>query len=237
MTSKTLWRAHRFVPLSELIGTDVWRAGVPMQTAVQFRSSAAEGFQQGVDRGFREGHESGLASGRESGIAQGIEAGRSKGAEQGRREVLARFETLAAPIEAMHRSLQALQDDYEAALRKEVVDLVAKVAREVIRCELALQPAQLLSLVDEALATLPRVARKGIEVYLNSEDLERITQLSAPRAARWNLLADPQLQPGECRIRAGGREADAGCRQRLEACMEQISTQLLPQTDQPQAAG
>ncbi len=236
MTAKMHWRAHRFTPLSQLAGTEIWRPGMSPQAQGLARISAAEGFQQGVERGFREGHEYGLRSGHESGLAQGIAQGRSEGAEQGRREARERFETVTAPVGALLQSLQALQDEYEAELRKEVVELVAKVAREVIRCELALQPAQLLTLVDEALATLPRVPRKGIEVFLNSADLERIAQLDVPRTASWNLAADPQLQPGECRIRSGSREADAGCRQRLAACMEQITTQLLPHTDTRQVS-
>jgi len=223
MTAKPHWRAHRFTPLSQLTGSDIWRSGVSPQG--QPVNPANDGFQQGVERGFREGHENGFASGHTQGIAEG----RSEGAERGRLEALERFEAATAPVDALLQSLQALQNEHEAELRKEVVELVARVAREVIRCELALQPAQLLTLVDEALASLPRVPKKGIEVFLNSEDLERITQLGAPRVARWNLAADPQLQPGECRIRAGNREADAGCRQRLAACMEQITTQLLPQ--------
>jgi flagellar assembly protein FliH len=47
------------------------------------------------------------------------------------------YDQLARPVDAMLKSLKKLRSDYRAAQRKEVVDLVAKVARQVIRAELA----------------------------------------------------------------------------------------------------
>src|SRR5690606_40277938 len=68
------------------------------------------------------------------------------------------------------------QADYQSAMRKEVIELVAKVARQVIRKEIQMQPTQMLALVDEALSTMPRVAASEISVYLNPEDCERIIE-------------------------------------------------------------
>jgi flagellar assembly protein FliH len=218
-------RPHRFPPLSQV------GLALPGSGAAQLQLSHAEAFKEGMDRGYQEGYDTGLASGRRDGLVIGREDGAREAGETARREVLARFEELAQPLDAMHAALHQLQADYQMALRKEVVELVAKVARQVIRSELALQPVQLLSLVDETLATMPP-AREGVEVYLNPEELERISELAPERAARWTLIADARLEPGECRVKADGREADAGCRQRLAACIEQVSAQLLPSTEE-----
>jgi flagellar assembly protein FliH len=91
----------------------------------------------------------------------------------------------------------------------------------VIRAELALQPVQMLALVDEALSAMPPT-RDEVEVLLNPEELKRIQELDPKRARKWNLLADPRLEPGECRVKAGDHEVDAGCQGRLAACMEQV---------------
>jgi flagellar assembly protein FliH len=214
-------RPHRFPPLSQLAVAQA--SSGPGQLQI----SHAEAFKEGMDRGYQEGYESGMESGRRDGLVHGRDEGVLAGRESGREEVLSRFETLARPLDAMHSALKQLQADYQIALRKEVVELVAKVARQVIRSELALQPVQLLALVDETLTTMPP-AREGVEVFLNPEEMERIRELAPERAARWTLIADPRLEPGECRVKADGREADAGCRQRLAACIEQVSTQLLP---------
>ncbi|MDN3921572.1 flagellar assembly protein FliH [Pelomonas sp. PFR6] len=222
-------RPHRFPPLAQ-----VHQGGgqaLPPNSAAAVQQAVADGFQQGVAKGYEEGHASGLQTGSEA--AQ--QAGHARGLEQGRREVLERFERLAAPLDALFAELGRVRVDYEAALRKEMVELVARVSRQVIRCELTLQPTQLLALVDETLASMPP-ARDGIEVHLNPEDLQRIQELAPERARAWTLLADARLDSGECRVQAGGREADAGCRQRLAACMEQVETQLLEPLETTEAA-
>lgn len=226
MTAKLRWRPHRFPRVAELAaGTS--QSGVPARASAP---SAAD-YQIGMERGYRDGHASGLEAGRTAGYAEG----RRQGLEDGLREARARFEGIAAPLDAMLESLRRLQEDYQAALRREVVDLVAKVARQVIRRELTLEPAQLVTLIDETLASMPHASDSGIEVYLAAEDYERIRDLDPVRAKHWKLVVDPRLEPGECRIKAGSHEADAGCRQRLAACMEQIAAQLQPSTPDTEA--
>ncbi|WP_349744269.1 flagellar assembly protein FliH [Roseateles cavernae] len=217
---KPVLRPHRFPPLAQLHA----RREVEQSSPAQLQAALAEGFQEGLSKGYEEGYASGLQAGSEEAQAQG----REQGLAQGRREVTERFEHLAAPVDALFSELQALQIELQAAARKEVVELVEKVARQVIRAELTLQPSQLLALVDETLASMP-IARDGVEVFLNPEDLRRISELAPERAQAWSLLPDPKLESGECRLHAGGREADAGCRQRLAACMEQVKTQMIEQ--------
>lgn len=216
-----LWRhqrPHRFPPLAQLVA----RGTAPEGSG----GDGALAYQQGLDQGYAEG----LRSGEEAGHAQGLANGRSEGlrlgVEQARREAQAQFAKTAEPVDVILDALQKLQADYQAALRDEVVDLVGKVARQVIRCELALQPMQILAMVDETLATLPRVRSRDVEVFLHPEDLQRITDLDPERAKQWKLMPDPRLEPGECHVRAGRHEADAGCRQRQAAVMEQVRTQL-----------
>lgn len=235
-------RPHRFPPLTQLAslagapaalparaenaGGDPGYSRMPQHLHAHVQATLAEGFQQGMDRGYQEGLESGLRAGRQEGLDAGLAEGLRQGRDQGHAEGLARFERLAQPIDKLFSELQQVQADYQSALRTEVVDLVAKVARQVIRSELALQPVQLLALVDETLAAMPPAA-DGVEVYLNPEECQRIKELAPERAARWSLIPDARLEAGECRVRAGDREVDAGCRQRLSACMDKVREQLV----------
>jgi len=227
----TPYRLHRFPPLTRTATPPAAHAG----NAAQLQASLAAGFQEGMERGYREGYDSGLHDAREEGLRDGRAAGLKAAREEAQARLGDELARLAAPLEATLEALHTLQADYQTALRKEVVELVAKVARQVIRCELALQPAQLLALVDETLATMPP-ARQGVDVYLNSEDLVRIRDIAPEKAARWTLIADTRLEPGECRVKADGHEADAGCRQRLAACVKQVEAQLLPSSDEARTA-
>lgn len=229
-----VWRSHRFAALAQLADSNAWAGPGAMPS--QVTSAMHDGYQRGMERGYREGNESGMRSGMDMGRAEGREEGRQQGIEAGKQEALARFERLSLPVSELLEQLKQMQADYQTAARKEVIELVAKVARQVIRKELQMQPMQLLALVDEALQTMPRVAAEQIAVYLNPEDLERIIELEPSQAERWNLWADDKLEPGECRVKAGHREADAGCSQRLAACMEQIEERLLPHPDEQVAA-
>lgn len=211
-------RPHRFPPLAQLHA----RRDLPANAPAQLQASLAQGFQEGLAKGYEEGHASGSQAGSEAAQAMG----REQGLAQGRREMQEYFQGLAQPVDALLAELSQLLTELQAAARREVVALVEKVARQVIRCELTLQPAQLLTLVDETLASMP-VTREGVEVYLNPEDLRRIQDLAPERAEAWTLLPDPALASGECRLLAGGREADAGCAQRLAACMAQVKSQLV----------
>ncbi|TWI67590.1 flagellar assembly protein FliH [Pseudoduganella lurida] len=216
------FRPYRFPPLSHhtpQAGRGAAGTGAP--DPEQWQASISEGFEQGQRDGYDIGLQRGQDEGYESGRLQGIAQGR----DEGRQETLVGFDELARPVDAIMKSLKKLRADYRAAQRKEVVDLVAKVARSVIRAELALQPVQIMALVDETLASMPPT-REEIDVYLNPEELKRVAELDPKRAKRWNLIADARLDAGECRIRAGDSEVDAGCTQRLAAVMEQVDKQL-----------
>lgn len=225
------FRPHRFPPLSS--STSLAPSGVGHGD--QWQASVADGFKQGMEEGLRQGREDGYSQGRTEGYAAGLQQGSQDGRDLARHEMLDSFEALAGPMERLLENLERQHADYQSAKRKEVVELVARVARQVIRCELTLQPVQLLALVEETLAGMPPVAEGGIEVHLNAEDLRRIRELDPKRFRRWTLLADPRLESGECRVRAGDQEVDAGCNQRLSACMERVSAQLLEAAERSEA--
>jgi flagellar assembly protein FliH len=198
------------------------RAGAGVEAAqLDWDSALAEGYRQGQ----RDGYEAGLDEGRADGAAQGYEEGLQRGLAEGKVEALDQMGQLGKPVDAALKALKKLEAEYRAAQRTEVVDLVGKIARQVIRAELALQPVQLLALVDEALAAMPPT-RDKVEVCLNPEEFKRVMELDPKRAKKWNLMGDPALAMGECRVKAGDLEVDAGCQNRLAACMEQVREQL-----------
>jgi flagellar assembly protein FliH len=209
------FRSYHFPPLGQFAAAPQASSGDDWQGAV------ADGFRQGQ----RDGYDAGIEQGRSEGFEAARAEGLARGLEEGRRQALADLAEHARPVDAMLEELKKLGSDLRAAQRKEVVDLVGKIARQVIRAELALQPVQLLNLVDEALAAMPP-SRDEVEVFLNPEELKRITELDPKRAQKWNLLADPSLEPGECRVKSGDHEVDAGCQGRLAACMNQVTEQL-----------
>jgi flagellar assembly protein FliH len=216
------FRPFHFPPLAQFIANGAAKNSASSSLSSSnpgedWQSAVADGFRQGQREGYEVGLDEGRADGYNAGQAEGLE----RGIAEGRAQALAELEQMAKPVDAMLRSLKKLKTEFQSAQRKEVVDLVGKIARQVIRAELALQPVQMLNLVDEALAAMPPT-RDDIEVMLNPEELKRIQELDPKRAKKWNLMADPSLEAGECRVRAGDHEVDAGCQNRLTACMDQV---------------
>jgi flagellar assembly protein FliH len=217
------FRPYHFPPLAQLGATPP--PGAASADAGNWQEAVADGYRHGQQDGYDAGLVLGRNEGLQEGHAEGHAAGLAQGLAEGRAQALAQFEQASKPLDTMLRSLKKMRADLKSAQRKEVVDLVGKIARQVIRAELALQPVQLLALVDEALAAMPPT-RDEVEVFLNPEELKRVSELDPKRAKKWNLLADPALEAGECRVRAGDHEVDAGCQGRLAACMTQVSDQL-----------
>jgi len=213
------WRPHRFAPLSSIRSQD-WSADpVSLQRAI------AAGFHEGSERGYREGEllgrESGLEEGRIAGHAQGL----SEGMQQGRMEGRLTFDQASTPLVEMTEQFKVFIADFEITRRQELLALVKKVSQQVIRCELTLNPAQLLTLAEEALANMPSDTQ-DVSIHLHPDECTRIKDLVPESAAAWRLVADSSLALGECRIVTSQTELDIGCQQRLDACVDTLSEHL-----------
>ena len=197
------WRPYRFPPRCATASAD--NHGWDSDPAARQRA-ISDGFQEGLEKGYQDG----VGEGREAGLREGFEAGRQDGLRKGREEGRAAgrqvFEQASAPLQA-------------------AVELVQKVAKQVIRVELTLNPTQLLTLAEEALAAMP--GEQGeVQILLNPEECARIRELNPERAAKWRLVPDERLALGECRVVTAQAEADIGCQQRLDSCMETLSAHL-----------
>lgn len=166
-----------------------------------------------------------LDEARRAGYADGFSAGERAGAEGARRDMRAGFDELAAPIDALVRGFQRVQQAYRTKVRSEVAELVGQVARQVVRAELEARPERILAFVDEAVDTLTKPP-ESVSVRLNPADYARVVEAAPERVQGWQLVPDDRLDPGECRVRADDIEMDAGCGQRLVACIERIAVQL-----------
>lgn len=213
------WRSFRFPPLPDRQVQEWKDDPVAVQRAV------ADGFQEGNEKGYLEGLDQGREQGQRDGFEIGREEGLREGRQQGRMEGRKAFDLASAPLEAVSRQLNSFLEAFELKRRQELLALVKKVAEQVIRCELTLNPGQLLTLAEEALAgTL--VEMQDVHIQLHPQEYARIKDLAPDRATAWRLVADEALALGECRIVTHEAEVDVGCQQRLDACIETLSGHL-----------
>lgn len=231
-TLRGRYRVHRFPP-RHTQSTVAPAAGL---SAADFQRQLMDGFQEGVEKGFAqglsEGHTQGHAEGLKQGLEEGYRQGFAGGSLAGQQEGLKQFNQAAAPLEAIAVRLNDYLAHCERKQRDDLLQLVEKVTRQVIRCELALQPTQLLALVEEAITALPGVPA-SLQVYLSSDEFSRIQSVAPAKVKEWGLAPSADLQPGECRVVTPTSELDVGCEHRLEQCMSVLTDTLA--SDAPDA--
>jgi Flagellar biosynthesis/type III secretory pathway protein len=224
-------RLYKFPPLKKS-----WQKSTAEQvinedvgaSAEAFEQQLTQGFNDGLNRGFAQGMEEGKEEGYQEGARLGFDEGMRKGLVEGKVQARQQFQEATQPVDTLIDQLETFLSGMEVRRREELLQLVEKVTRQVIRCELTLHPTQLLTLVEEALTSLPQ-APEQVKVLLNSEEYRRISDTEPEKAQQWGLAADPELEPGECRVVTESAEMDIGCEHRLEQCMTALKENLLPE--------
>lgn len=201
----------------------------PVMDDTALQAQFQQGFQDGLNSGFAQGLEEGKSEGYQEGLRLGFDEGVRKGRSEGKVQARQQFLEAAHPLDSIIASMETFMANYEQRRREELLQLVEKVTRQVIRCELTLHPTQILTLVEEALSALPQQPEQ-VKVMLNSDEHRRISEAEPEKVSLWGLTADPDLPPGECRVITNTTEMDVGCQHRLDQCMDALKANLLPES-------
>lgn len=149
--------------------------------------------KQAYEEGFREGHREGYQSG-ETQLKQDVGY------------LTSILDFLAGPL-----------NDVDQDVLEQILELTSIVARQVIRRELRADPGQIIAVVRECLKELPIGARK-IAIYLHPDDAALVRgafSIDTNMEQNWQIIEDPVLTRGGCRIEAGNSKIDATVEQQL----------------------
>ncbi len=163
----------------------------------------------------RRAYDEAFAMGREAGLAA-AKAETQKALTQ----LSAQVRQLEAIVSLLSRPLQAMDQDVE----QQLTQLALMVARQLVRRELRLDPAQVIAVIRETVALLPAAAR-DVRVHLHPEDAAIVRErLATPAAERaWTIVEDPVTTRGGCRVTTDTAHIDA----RLETRINAVITSLL----------
>ncbi|MBF2053960.1 MAG: hypothetical protein IGS03_10930 [Candidatus Sericytochromatia bacterium] len=141
---------------------------------------------------------------------QGLEQGRASGQAETRRA-----------LQQAQQILQAAQADRERLLQAsegEMVQLVLQIVRKILRIEPIINEQVLIKVVRAALERLGKQVNVVIRVH--PEDLEllhfSLLQLE-DLALEIELMPDPAIEPGGCRVVSAAGEIDATLQTQFEA--------------------
>jgi flagellar assembly protein FliH len=147
-----------------------------------------------------------------------VAAARQAGYEDGYRDGLVALEGFkqsfaaqaTAQVGALVQGMDAAFDALEAQLAEAVTATAVRVARQVLRHELSVQPEVVARVAGEAVSAVLLSARQ-IAVHVHPQDLPLVAEgageLLQSRGAR--LVAEPTIQRGGCRIESDLGAVDA----------------------------
>lgn len=158
----------------------------------------------------RQAHDEGFEQGRGEGHA----FGHREGIEEGRRESLQRLAQLDQLMHALHGPFEQLDDQVE----REIVTLVISMVRQLVRREIKTDPGHIIGVVREALSVLP-VAARNIRLLLHPEDASLVREIYAlgETEPTWQIIEDPVIQRGGCKVLTDTSQIDARLESRLSA--------------------
>jgi flagellar assembly protein FliH len=151
---------------------------------------------------------------------EAFDLGRREGLEQGRREIRAQVARVEAIIQSLARPLERMDD----RLMEEIAALALAIARHLVRREIKADPGQIMAVVRQAAGALPSSSRR-VRLYVSPQDAaivrEHLTALPE-RDGAWQLIEDPALERGGCRIETEHSRIDASVERRLAAIAAEI---------------
>ncbi len=156
-----------------------------------------------------------LAQLQEQARAEGYAAGRAEGLAAGQQQIREHVARLDALLASVARPLEAL----DAQTAQELTTLALAVARRVLHSELATAPQLVVRAVQAAVAVLPS-ATQELQVHVHPEDVALVRDAGVDN--HWQVVADPQLARGDCRLETTRSHLDATVETRLAAVIDAV---------------
>jgi flagellar assembly protein FliH len=153
------------------------------------------------------------------GHAAGVAAARAE-QEKGLNQIKAQVATVDKMLSAIAQPFK----DLDGQVEEQLVQLAITIARQLVRRELRMDPAQVIAIIRETVALLP-AATRDVRVHLHPDDATLVREkLATPMADRaWTIVEDPVMTRGGCRVTTDTAHID----QRLETRIQGIMTAIL----------
>ncbi len=167
----------------------------------------AEQIERIQNQAYKEAYEAGFSKGREEGMAAGKD------------EITRNAQLLDDLLQSLSKPFEKLDED----ITQQLVSLSVAIARQLVRRELKIDAAQIVGVVQEAIAVLP-VGSRNVKVCLHPDDVRVMhdTKVEMEIERNWELVGDPGLSRGDCRILTETSRIDATLEKRLAAIASRL---------------
>jgi flagellar assembly protein FliH len=160
---------------------------------------------------------------RKLGYAEGYAEGQSAGYTAGHAEGLAEAQGVTARIAEILGSLEQAVGGVEQQVAGELLDTAVEIAGRVLCQSLKVKPELLLPIVREAVDALPLGSGHPM-LLAHPDDAALIRAHLGDQLAHngWQIVDDPSLTRGGCRVELGASEVDATLETRWKRVLDSI---------------
>jgi flagellar assembly protein FliH len=175
----------------------------------------------------RQAYEEAFAQGKKDGFQQGLEEGSQKGFEEGLKkgyeENAHLLQKQAAEFVQIMQSLSEPFNNLDQEVENELVRLIIGIATQLIRREIKTDPGQVVAAVKDAIKVLPLSSQK-VYLYLHPDDAVLVRTVLSPAelSPPWNIIEDPLITRGGCKVDTEVAHIDASVENRLAAVISNI---------------
>jgi flagellar assembly protein FliH len=171
----------------------------------------------------------GFAVGKEEGYKQGFVEGSKKGYDENVHLIEVRTNQLVTLLESLSEPFKHLDDRVEHAL----ANLAVKIAKQILHREIELDSGQVIAAVKAAVNALP-IASQNITIHLHPEDAElvRFNLGLNDSPSAWQIIEDPSITRGGCKVDSDVSHVDATIENRLGTVLESLfGEDFIPEED------
>lgn len=251
---QTKKRQEQFLEISniadeemELIEAERQKPAFTVEELEQIRNEAfEEGKNQGLEEGRAKGHEEGFQSGYneglEKGVAEGLDKGYQDGYRQGQEDGFSKGHTegldsgQSVVLEQVER-FRYLADSLANPLREldrdvtdEICYIISRLAKVIIKKEIANNEPFLQSTIQKALSILPN-SKKGASIYLNPEDAALVRSALGSEyinEQHWVLNDDESLSIGDIRVCNNASTVEWRINDRIDSLLDDFLSSVYP---------
>lgn len=121
------------------------------------------------------------------------------------------------------KGLSAPFKDLDKQVDEELVTLVIALVKQMVRREIKSDPGQIMAVVREAIESLP-VASRDLQLRFHPEDAALVQKLYkiSEEAQAWDIVEDPLISRGGCKIITSVSQVDATLETRLNQLFAEV---------------
>ena len=147
---------------------------------------------------------------------QAYEEAYARGLKEGSAAGQAQVKERAGHFIKLANLLERPLKEADEQLEQELLLLCMAVARQIIRREVTLDPGHIIAVIREAISALPMSSQK-MRIRLHPEDagVARSFLSESGEDIAWQIIEDPALARGDCKIVTENSQIDASIEKRL----------------------